>query len=168
MKYDRDFLISVHNDIKANMEDIHLKQHHNPGNLISKPKNGSDFFTLRYWRSNDRERLTDYLFNQSCLELLVCNNRLFIGIWFGENNKEFSKRKRFAHDIIEKSKDYPGYIWADENGTPAPTDEKLIQWLCESNHETTFRKELTAYSRDEVLTEMKHLSEYLDILLKKE
>ncbi|WP_294483867.1 hypothetical protein [uncultured Ruminococcus sp.] len=167
MKYDRDFLISVHNDIKADMADIHFEQHRNPGNLISNIKPESDFFTLRYWRAKDANWLTDHWYNQSCLELLVCNNRLFIGIWFGINNKDFPKRKKFEHEIIEKGKDYPGYIWADENGSPAPTDEKLIQWLCESSHETTFRKELTDYSRDEVLTEMKHLSEYLDVLLKK-
>lgn len=75
------------------------------------------------------------------------------------------KLNRHKHNIIDKYKEYPGYKWVDENETPAPTDEKLIQWLYESGHETAFRKELTNYDRDEVVTEMQHLKEYLDILL---
>lgn len=165
MKFDRDFLEVVHNDIKANMADIHLEPHRRRQNLISHSTYGCDFYTLRYWRSADTAWLIDHWYDQSCLELLVYNNRLFIGIWFGKNNKEFMKLKSHEHDIIEKSKDYSGYTWVDENGTSAPTDEKLIQWLCESGHETAFRKELTDYSKDEVVAEMQHLKEYLDILL---
>ena len=43
--------------------------------------------------------------------------------------------------------------------------ENLIQWLCESDHETAFRKELTGYNKDEIVKEMQHLKEYLNILL---
>ena len=57
------------------------------------------------------------------------------------------------------------YVLADEKETHAPTDEKLIQWLCETGHETVFRKELASYNKDAVVLEMRHLKEYLDILL---
>lgn len=107
--------------------------------------------------------MTDHWYDQSCLELLVCDNRLYIGIWFGLNNKDFLKLKKRERDIIEKREEYPEFKWIDEKGTPA--DENLIQWLCESDHETVFRKELTDYNKDEVITEIKHLREYLDVLL---
>lgn len=165
MKFDCDFLESVHNDIKADMAAIELKPHGRPQNLISHFTYGCDFYTLRYWRSVDTAWLTDHWYNQSCLEMLVYNNKLYIGIWFGLNNKDALKLNRHKHDIIDKCKEYPGYNWVDENESPAPTDEKLIQWLYESGHETVFRKELTNYSRNEVVTEMQHLKEYLDILL---
>lgn len=163
MKYDRVFLEDVLNDIIADMASIKLEPHRRPQNRISHFTYGCDFYTLRYWRSADTAWMTDHWYDQSCLELLVCNNRLFIGIWFGTNNKEFLKLKSHEHDIIEKCTDYPGYTWADENETPAGDD--LITWLCDKNHETAFRKELTGYNRNEVVTEMKHLREYLDILL---
>lgn len=165
MKFDRDFLVDVHNDIKTDMTAIGLVPHRSRQHLISHFTYGCDFYTLRYWRSKDTAWLTDHWYDQSCIELLVYNNKLFVGIWFGKNNKEFLKLKSHEQDIVEQSKDYSGYTWGDENGTSAPADEKLIQWLCETSHETVFRKELTDYSRDEVVAEMKHLKEYLDILL---
>lgn len=167
MKYDRDFLEGAHNDIKADMVAIGLEPHRRPPNRISHFTYGCDFYTLRYWRSEDTDflRMTARWYNQSCLELLVINNRLFIGIWFGLNNKVPLKLNSHKRVIMDKSKEYSGYTWADENGVSAPTDEKLIQWLCESGHETAFRKELTNYNRDEVVAEMQHLKEYLDILL---
>ncbi len=163
MKFDRDFLESVHNDIKADMASIKLEPHRRTQNRISHFTYGCDFYTLRYWRSLDTSWMKDHWYNQSCLELLVYNNRLFIGIWFGKNNKEFLELKSHEREIIEKSQDYPGYTWVDEHEIPAGED--LIMWLCNRNHETAFRKELTGYDRDEVVTEMKHLKEYLDVLL---
>lgn len=165
MKYDRDFLVDVHNDIKADMCAMRLEPHCRHQNLISHFTYGCDFYTLRYWSSKDTEllRLTAHWYNQSCLELLVCDNSLYIGIWFSLNNKDFLKLKKHERDIIEKREEYPEFKWIDEKGTPA--GENLIQWLCESDHETVFRKELTDYNRDEVITEIKHLREYLDILL---
>lgn len=165
MKYDRDFFENVHNDIKADMAATGLEPHRRPHNLISHFTYDCDFYTLRYWRSNDTAWLTDHWYNQSCLELLVYNNRLYIGIWFGLNNKDALKLNKHKREIIDKCKDYLDYTWTDEKGTLAPTDEKLIQWLCEPGHETVFRKELTSYNRDDVVSEMKHLKEYLDILL---
>ena len=152
MKYDRDFLVDVHSDIKADMAAIGLVPHYRPGNLLTLPQNayGCDFCALRYWRKNEMNliEMTKGSYNYSCLELRVTNNSLYIEIWFGEIHKKnrlmLSSRK---NDIIDKCKEYPEYTWADENGTLAPTDEKLIQWLCESGHETVFRKELTDYSR---------------------
>lgn len=93
MKFDRDFLEGVHNDIKANMADIHLEPHRRPQNLISHFTYGCDFYTLRYWRSADTAWLIDHWYDQSCLELLVCDNKLYIGIWFGLNNKDVLKLK---------------------------------------------------------------------------
>ncbi len=165
MKYDRDFLIDVHKDIKADMSAMGLEPHRRLQNLISHFTYDVDFYTLRYWRSKDTAWLTDHWYNQSCLELLVCDNRLYIGIWFGLNNKDALELNKHKREIRDKCKDYPGYSWSNGKETLAPADEKLIQWLCESGHETVFRKELTDYSRDEVITEMKHLKEYLDILL---
>lgn len=165
MKYDRDFLVDVHNDIKADMAAIGLEPHRSRQHLISRNAYDCDFYTLRYWRSKDTAWLTDHWYDQSCIELLVYNNKLFVGIWFGKNNKEFLKLKSHEHDIVEKSKDYSSYTWVDENGTSAPSDEKLIQWLCESGHETAFRKELTDYNRDEVVAESQHLKKYLEALL---
>ena len=165
MKYERDFFENVHNDIKADMVAVDLETHCRPQNLISHFTYDCDFYTLRYWRSADTAWLTDHWYNQSCLELLVCNNRLYIGIWLGLNNKDALKLNKRKREIIDKCKDYPDYTWADEKGTLAPTDEKMIQWLCETNHETVFRKELTSYNRNTIVSEMKHLKEYLDILL---
>lgn len=163
MKFDRDFLEGVHNDIKVNMADIHLEPHRRPQNLISHFTYGCDFYTLRYWRSADTAWLIDHWYDQSCLELLVCDNKLYIGIWFGFNNKDVLKLKKHERDIIEKREEYPEFKWIDENGTSA--GENLIQWLCESDHETAFRKELTGYNKDEIVKEMQHLKEYLNILL---
>lgn len=73
------------------------------------------------------------------------------------------KLKKHERDIIEKREEYPEFKWIDENGTSA--GENLIQWLCESDHETAFRKELTGYNKDEIVKEMQHLKEYLNILL---
>ena len=165
MKFDRDFLVDAHRDIKADMAAMNLEPHRRPQNLISHFTYGSDFYTLRYWRSKDTAWLTCHWYNQSCLELLVYNNKLYIGIWFGLNNKNALKLNKQKHEIMDKSKDYPGYIWADEKGRLAPTDEKLIQRLCDTNHETVFRKELTSYNRDTIVSEMTHLKEYLDMLL---
>ena len=166
MKFDRKFLVNAHNDIKADMAAIGLEPHHSLQHLINtRSTYGCNFYTLRYWRSKDTAWMTDHWYNQSCLELLVYNNRLFIGIWFGKNNKELMKLKSHDHDIIEKSNEYSGYTWVDENETPAPANENLIKWLCESGHETAFRKELSNCNRDVVISEMKHLKEYLDILL---
>lgn len=165
MKYDRNFLENVHNDIKANMAATGLEPHRRPQNLISHFTYDCDFYTLRYWRSNDTAWLTDHWYNQSCLELLVYNNKLYIGIWFGLNNKDASKLNKHKHEIMDKCREYPEYTWADGKETPAPTDEKLIQWLCETSHETVFRKELASYNKDAVVSEMRHLKEYLDVLL---
>lgn len=165
MKYDRDFLENVHNDIKADMAVMGLEPHRNRRFLLARASYDCGFCTLRYWRSKDTAWLTDHWYNQSCLELLVCNNRLYIGIWFGLNNKDALKLNKHKQEIMDKCKDYLGYTWANENGTPAPTDEKLIQWLCETSHETVFRKELTSYNKDAIVSEMKHLKEYLDMLL---
>lgn len=170
MKYDREFLENVHNDIKADMEAIGLVPHYRRGNLLTLPQNsyGCDFCALRYWRKNDMAliEMTKGSYNYSCLEVRVTNNKLYISIWFGEHNKKdklkLSSRK---NDIKSKRKEYPEYIWTDEKGALAPTDEKLIQWLYETSHETVFRKELTSYNRDTVVSEIKHLKEYLDILL---
>ena len=134
-------------------------------NRLFSANTARNFLKFSEFPKPEIRQIDNQWYDQSCLELLVYNNRLFIGIWFGKNNKEFMKLKSHEHDIIEKSKDYSGYTWVDENGTSAPTDEKLIQWLCESGHETAFRKELTDYSKDEVVAEMQHLKEYLDILL---
>lgn len=170
MKYDREFLENVHNDIKADMEAIGLVPHYRRGNLLTLLQNsyGCDFCALRYWRKNDMAliEMTKGSYNYSCLEVRVTNNRLYISIWFGDIHKKnkqlFSSRK---NDIISKCKEYPEYTWANEKGTLAPTDEKLIQWLCETSHETVFRKELTSYNKDVIVLEMKHLKEYLDVLL---
>lgn len=170
MKYDRDFLENVHNDIKADMAAIGLVPHYRNGNLLTLPQNsyGCDFCTLRYWRKNDMAliEMTKGSYNYSCLEVRVTNNRLYISIWFGEHHKKdkliLSSRK---NEIIDKRNEYTNYKWVDENGTLAPTDEKLIQWLCETSHETVFRKELASYNKDAVVSEMRHLKEYLDILL---
>lgn len=170
MKYDREFLENVHNDIKADMEAIGLVPHYRHRNLLTLPQNsyGCDFCALRYWRKNDMAliEMTKGSYNYSCLEVRVTNNKLYISIWFGEHNKK-DKLKQSSHknDIKSKRKEYPEYIWADEKGTLAPTDEKLIQWLCETSHETVFRKELTSYNKEDIVTEMTHLKEYLDILL---
>ena len=165
MKYDRDFLIDVHNDLEADMAAIGLVPHRSRQHLISRNAYRCDFYTLRYWRSKDTAWLTDHWYNQSCLELLVYNNKLYIGIWFGLNNKDASKLNKHKHEIMDKCREYPEYTWADEKETHAPTDEKLIQWLCETGHETVFRKELTSYNRDTIVSEMRHLKEYLDVLL---
>lgn len=165
MKYDRDFLIDVHRDIKADMAAIGLEPHCRSQNLISHFTYDCYFYTLRYWRSKDTAWLTDHWYNQSCLELLVYNNRLYIGIWFGLNNKDALKLNKHKREIIDKCNDYPGYTWEDEKKTLKPADEKLIQWLCETGHETVFRKELTDYSKDDIVSEMRHLKEYLDVLL---
>lgn len=163
MKYDRYFLENVHNDIKAYMAAMDLEPHRRPQNLISHFTYGCDFYTLRYWRSADTAWLIDHWYDQSCLELLVCDNKLYIGIWFGLNNKDVLKLKKHERNIIEKREEYPEFKWIDENGTSA--GENLIQWLCESDHETAFRKELTGYNKDEIVKEMQHLKEYLNILL---
>lgn len=165
MKFDRDFLIDAHREIKGDMATMGLDPHRRSQNLISHFTYDSDFYTLRYWRSKDTAWLTDHWYNQSCLELLVSNNRLYIGIWFGLNNKNALKLNKHKHEIMDACKDYPGYTWADEKGTYAPGDEKLIQWLCETGHETVFRKELTYYNRDDIVSEMQHLKEYLGVLL---
>lgn len=165
MKYDRNFLVDIHNDIKTGMAAMGLEPHCRPQNLISHFTYDSDFYTLRYWRSKDTAWLTDHWYNQSCLELLVCNNRLYIGIWFGLNNKNKLKLNKHKREILDKCENYPGYKWTDENETLVPVDEELIKWLCESGHETVFRKELTSYNKDAVVSEMKQLKEYLDILL---
>ena len=170
MKYDREFLLKVHEVINEEMAAIGLVPHYRTANLLALQQNsyGCDFCVLRYWRKNDMVliKMTKGSYDYSCLEVSVTNNRLFLGIWFGKNHKQdrliLSSRK---NDIISKCKEYPEYIWADEKGTIAPTDEKLIQWLCEKSHETVFRKELTGYNKDAVVSEMKHLKEYLDILL---
>ena len=109
--------------------------------------------------------MTKGSYDYSCLELRVTNNRLYIGIWFGLNNKDLLKLNTHKREIMDKCKDYPEYTWVDEKETLAPTDDKLIQWLCEKSHDTVFRKELTSYNRDTVVSEMKRLKEYLDILL---
>ena len=137
MKYDRYFLENVHNDIKAYMAAMDLEPHRRPQNLISHFTYGCDFYTLRYWRSADTAWLI--------------------------NNKYVLKLKKHERDIIEKREEYPEFKWIDENGTSA--GENLIQWLCESDHETAFRKELTGYNKDEIVKEMQHLKEYLNILL---
>lgn len=165
MKYDRDFLVDVYNDIKMDMDAIGLEPHRSRQHFISRNTYDCDFYTLRYWRSNDTAWLTDHWYSQSCLELLVYNNKLYIGIWFGLNNKDASKLNKHKHEIMDKCREYPEYTWADEKETHAPTDEKLIQWLCETGHETVFRKELTSYNRDTIVSEMRHLKEYLDVLL---
>ncbi|HPY84111.1 MAG TPA: hypothetical protein PLS20_03605 [Ruminococcus flavefaciens] len=169
MKFDRDFLVDVHNDIKTDMTAIGLVPHRSRQHLISRNAYRCDFYTLRYWRSKDTAWLTDHWYDQSCLELLVCNNRLYIGIWFGLTDKSIAKDKSRIksrmQEIMAKQNDYPVFTWSDENGTSAPADEKLIQWLCETSHETVFRKELTDYNKDDIVSEMKHLKEYLDFLL---
>lgn len=165
MKYDREFLENVHNDIKADMAAMGLEPHRSRPHRISRNAYGCDFYTLRYWRLADTAWLIDHWYNQSCLELLVCNNRLYIGIWFGLNNKDAMKLNKHKREIMNKYMDYLGYTWVDEKEKLAPTDEKLIQWLCETNHETVFRKELTNYNSDVIVSEMKHLKEYLDVLL---
>lgn len=170
MKYDRDFLENVHNDIKADMAAIGLVPHYRNGNLLTLPQNsyGCDFCALRYWRKKEMAliEMTKGSYDYSCLELRVTDNSLFISIWFGENHKKnkliLNSRK---NDIINKRKEYPDYRWTDEERKKTPTDENLIQWLCESSHEAVFFMELNNYSRDEVIREMQHLKEYLDILL---
>lgn len=60
MKYDRDFLENVHNDIKAYMAAMDLEPHRRPQNHISHFTYDCDFCTLRYWRSKDTAWLTDH------------------------------------------------------------------------------------------------------------
>lgn len=126
MKYDREFLENVHNDIKVDMAVMGLEPHRNRRFLLARASYDCGFCTLRYWRSKDTAWLTDHWYNQSCLELLVCNNRLYIGIWFGLNNKDALKLNKHKREIIDKCKDYLDYTWTDEKGTLAPTDDKLI------------------------------------------
>jgi len=169
MKYNREFLVDAHNDLEADMAAIGLVPHYRHGNLLTLLQNSydCDFCALRYWRKDDMEwiKMTKGSYDYSCLELRVTNNRLYIGIWFGLNNKDLLKLNTHKREIMDKCKDYPEYTWVDEKETLAPTDDKLIQWLCEKSHETVFRKELTSYNRDTVVSEMKRLKEYLDILL---
>ena len=166
MKYDRVFLKNVHEEIKTSMYNLGFMPHRNPACLISHFDYGCNFYTLRYWRKQDTEFLFEQWYNQSCLELLVYNNRLFIGIWFGKNNKNLKKLNRIRPDVIAKCGDYPDYSWIDQNEKSANPDDELVHWLCDTDHEAAFRKELTDYNRNEVLSEMKHLKEYLDLLLK--
>lgn len=168
MIFNRDFLLDAHNDIEKDMEAIGFKPHFNKSNIISHNTYNCNFYTVRYWRSKDMEWMKDHCYNQSCLELVVCDSGAFVGIWYGINNKsgkDILKLKKQEGEILAKCKEYPGYMWMDEFGTPAPSDEKLIKWLCETNHETVFRKKLTSYNKDEVINEMKLLKEYLDVLL---
>lgn len=168
MIFNRDFLVDVHKSIGTDMLAMGLEPHRRRQNLISHITYGREFYTLRYWRSSDTAWLRDHLYNQSCLELLVCEGRLYIGIWFGPSNKGAKDAMRLnsiKREILDKRDMYPDFIWTDEKDAPAPTDETLVKWLYETGHETVFRKELTNYNSDEVITEMKRLKEYLDILL---
>lgn len=165
MKYDRDFLIDVHNDIKNDLDAVELVPHRSKQHLISRFTYGCDFYTLRYWRSCDTAWMTEQWYNQSNIEIVGINDKLYIGIWFGKNNKDYLQLLKHKEKIIEKADDFPDYHWTDENGNPADSD--LIKWLYENDHETEFRKELASYDRTNVVEEILHLKEYLDILLMK-
>lgn len=53
MKYDRDFLVYAHNDIKADMVAMGFEPHRSRPNLLAHVSYDCGFCTLRYWRSKD-------------------------------------------------------------------------------------------------------------------
>lgn len=164
MQYNRETLANIHNIIKQDVEDIGLQPHSRKSNLIN-TKDYDGFFTLRYWRAKDTTFLSviGKWYNQSNIEISVKDDKMYIGIWFGLNNKDFVRVSNQKDEILNKLNDYPDYEWIDEKGNIP--DKPLVEWLCEKTHETVFRKQIKSFDKDIVLREIRRLKEYLEMLL---